>query len=97
MKPTTLRWLVGKDPHLSGPASQQQGAHESLELDVELRDDVIRAPGEADADPEVVLDSPAELASNHGEDVVLLLVDGVAVVDEPDAAVGFDARRQGRQ
>src|SRR5436309_401082 len=71
------------------PRHSEQRADEALQLEVELRDHVVGSRREAEAGPEVVFDSARQLPPQHREEVVLLLVAGIDVVHEADAAVAL--------
>ncbi len=63
-----------------------------LQFQIELHNHSVRAARQADAGADVVLDSARQLALQHREDVVLLLVQRIVVVDQAERAVELEAR-----
>lgn len=57
-------------------------ADETLQLEIEFHDYVVRAAGQAKARSQVVFDRMRKLAPNHREDVMLLLRERAGVVDQ---------------
>src|SRR5581483_9505824 len=72
----------------------EQHADEALALEIDLRDDLIGAARQPEPGAEIVFETACQLSLQDREDVVLLAVERIVVVDQPDRAVKFQPRSQ---
>src|SRR5260370_10396296 len=68
----------------------KQAADEMFQFQVEFRDYAVGAARQAKAWTEVIFDSSRQLSAQHGKNVVLLIVERVAVVEVSDTTIELE-------